>query len=104
MSKWECRCGLLEKPKTSLTAPIGRFLSVVTQTGSQRERAPLRNIERDTVDNLVEKVIEALRDDERLQREFGIQGRVIFYDRTNPSETSLENSSEQMILEDARTP
>ncbi|KAL3246949.1 hypothetical protein ABHI18_012557, partial [Aspergillus niger] len=49
-------------------------------------------------------VIEVLRDDERLQREFGIQGRVSFYDRANPSETSLEKSLEQMNLEDARTP
>ncbi|GCB25474.1 hypothetical protein AAWM_08359 [Aspergillus awamori] len=66
--------------------------------------ASLRNFERDTVDNFVEKVIEVLRDDERLQREFGIQGRVSFYDRANPSETSLEKSLEQMNLEDARTP
>ncbi|KAJ9488434.1 hypothetical protein VN97_g4848 [Penicillium thymicola] len=63
--------------------------------------ASLRNFERDTVDNFVEKVIEALRDDETLGREFGIQGRVIFYDRP---ETSLENSMEQMTLQNARSP
>ncbi|GCB25579.1 hypothetical protein AAWM_08464 [Aspergillus awamori] len=66
--------------------------------------ASLRNFERDTVDNFVEKVIEVLRDDEPLRDEFGIQGRVTFYDRANPSETSLENSLEQMNLEDARSP
>jgi hypothetical protein len=66
--------------------------------------ASLRNFERDTVDNFVEKVIEALRDDEPLRHEFGIQGRVTFYDRANQSETSLENSLEQMNLQDARTP
>ncbi|KAL3259287.1 hypothetical protein ABHI18_005351, partial [Aspergillus niger] len=35
--------------------------------------ASLRNFERDTVDNFVEKVIEVLRDDEPLRDEFGIQ-------------------------------
>lgn len=34
--------------------------------------ASLRNFERDTVDNFVEKVIAALRDDELLRHEFGI--------------------------------
>ncbi|KAJ5642593.1 hypothetical protein N7490_006593 [Penicillium lividum] len=66
--------------------------------------ASLRNFERDTVDNFVEKVVNALRDDEHLQHEFGIQGRVTFYDRANPSETSLENSLEQLNFHDARTP
>ncbi|KAJ5142475.1 uncharacterized protein N7515_001262 [Penicillium bovifimosum] len=66
--------------------------------------ASLRNFEQETVDNFVEKVIKALRDDEPLRQEFGIQGRVTFYDRANPSETSLENSLEQMNLQDARTP
>ncbi|KAJ5265170.1 uncharacterized protein N7525_007338 [Penicillium rubens] len=66
--------------------------------------ASLRNFERDTVDNFVEKVIKALGDDEPLRQEFRIQGRVTFYDRANPSETSLENSLEQMNLQDARTP
>ncbi|GCB24365.1 hypothetical protein AAWM_07250 [Aspergillus awamori] len=66
--------------------------------------ASLRNFERDTVDNFVEKVIEALKDDERLHHEFGIQGRVTFHNRANPSETSLENSLEQLNLKDARTP
>ncbi|KAJ6134491.1 hypothetical protein N7523_000813 [Penicillium sp. IBT 18751x] len=66
--------------------------------------ASLRNFERDTVDNFVEKVIKTLRDDEPLRQEFGIQGRVTFYDRANPSETSLENSLERMNLHDARTP
>ena len=36
--------------------------------------ATLRNFERDTVDNFVEKIVEALRSDETLQREFGIEG------------------------------
>lgn len=63
--------------------------------------ASLRNFERETVDNFVEKVIEALRDDETLRNEFGIQGRVIFYDR---AETPLENSIEQMTLQDAQSP
>ncbi|KAJ5111793.1 hypothetical protein NUU61_001423 [Penicillium alfredii] len=66
--------------------------------------ASLRNFERDTVDNFVEAVIEALRDDELLQHEFGIEGQVTFYDRANPSETSLENSLEQMNLHNVRTP
>ncbi|KAI2886130.1 hypothetical protein CBS63078_11031 [Aspergillus niger] len=64
----------------------------------------LGNFERDTVDNFVEKVIEVLRDDEPLRDEFGIQGRVSFYDRANPLETSLENSLDQMNPEDAQTP
>ncbi|KAL2810711.1 hypothetical protein BDW59DRAFT_168107 [Aspergillus cavernicola] len=66
--------------------------------------ASLRNFERDTVDNFVEKVVNALRDDEPLRHEFRIQGRVTFYDRANASENSLENSLEQMNLQDARTP
>ncbi|PYI06187.1 metalloprotease m41 ftsh [Aspergillus sclerotiicarbonarius CBS 121057] len=66
--------------------------------------ASLRNFERDTVDTFVEKVIQALRDDKSLRQEFGIQGRVTFYDRANPWETSLENSLEQMNLQDPRTP
>ncbi|KAJ6038268.1 uncharacterized protein N7446_005078 [Penicillium canescens] len=64
--------------------------------------ASLRNFERDTVDNFVEMVIEKLRDDETLRHEFGIQGRVAFYDRANPAEPSLENSLEQMNLQDVR--
>ncbi|GLA56231.1 hypothetical protein AnigIFM63604_006011, partial [Aspergillus niger] len=59
-------------------------------------RAFLPNLERDTVDNLVEKIINALRDDELLRHEFGIQGRVTFHDRANLLETSLENSLEQL--------
>jgi hypothetical protein len=51
------------------------------------------------VDNFVEKIIEALRDDETLRREFGIEGRVAFYDRANS--TSLDDSLEQMHLNDA---
>ncbi|RDH26564.1 hypothetical protein BDQ94DRAFT_176287 [Aspergillus welwitschiae] len=74
------------------------------QNRSIYSKASLRNFERHTVDNFVEKVIEVSRDDEPLRDEFGIQGRVTFYDRTNPSETLLENSLEQMNLEDARTP
>ncbi|KUM61397.1 hypothetical protein ACN42_g5712 [Penicillium freii] len=66
--------------------------------------ASLRNFERDTVDNFVEKVIMALRDDEPLRHEFGIQGQVTFYDRANPSENSLEKSLEQMNLQGTRTP
>lgn len=66
--------------------------------------ASLRNFERDTVDNFVEKVIKALGDDEPLRQEFRIQGRVTFYDRANPSKTPLENSLEQMNIQDARTP
>ncbi|KAG0154823.1 hypothetical protein PDIDSM_393 [Penicillium digitatum] len=47
--------------------------------------ASLRNFERDTVDNFVEMVIKALRDDEVFRHEFGIQGQVTFYDRMNLS-------------------
>jgi hypothetical protein len=60
--------------------------------------ASLRNFERETVDNFVEKIIEALRDNDTLRHEFGIQGRVTFYDR---AETSL-SSVEQMSLQNAR--
>ncbi|KAJ5847121.1 hypothetical protein N7534_010790 [Penicillium rubens] len=63
--------------------------------------ASIRNFERETVDIFVEKVIEALRDDETLRREFGIKGRVTCYDG---AETSLENSMEQMTLQNARSP
>lgn len=51
------------------------------------------------MDNFVEKIIEALRGDETLKQEFGIEGRVAFYDRTNS--TSLDDSMEQMRLDDA---
>lgn len=63
--------------------------------------ASIQNFERETVDIFVEKVIEALRDDETLRREFGIKGRVTCYDG---AETSLENSMEQMTLQNARSP
>lgn len=66
--------------------------------------ASLRTFERDTVDNFVEKVIKALGDDQSLRQEFIIQGRVTCYDCASPSETSLENSLEQMSLQDAWTP
>ncbi|KAJ9484629.1 hypothetical protein VN97_g8746 [Penicillium thymicola] len=66
--------------------------------------ASLLNFERDTVDNFVEMVIKELRDDEVFRDEFGIQGQVTFYDRANPSESSLKNSLEQMNLQDVRTP
>lgn len=42
------------------------------------------------MDNFVEMIVEALRGDETLRRELGIQGRVTFYDRANPAETPLE--------------
>ncbi|KAI2734239.1 hypothetical protein DTO013E5_10111 [Penicillium roqueforti] len=79
---------------------------VVTNTQNRPiySEASLRNFERDTVDNFVEMAIKALQDDECLRQEFGIQGRVTFYDRSNPSETLLENSLEHMNLQDARTP
>jgi hypothetical protein len=80
------------------------YVATNTQNRPIYSEASLRNFERDTVDNFVEKVIQALRDDEPLRYEFGIQGRVTFYDRANQSETSLENSLEQMNLQDARTP
>ena len=63
--------------------------------------ASLRNFERDTVDNFVEMAINRLRDNDALRPEFGIQGRVAFYDRANPAETSLEDSLEQMNLQNA---
>lgn len=64
----------------------------------------LRNFERDTVDNFVEKVMNTLQGDEALRYEFGIEGRVTFYDRANPSENLLENSLEQMSLQITQTP
>lgn len=66
--------------------------------------ASLRNFERDTVDNFVELVIEALRDDTNLKEDFGIHGRVTFYDRATPAETSLENSFDQMDLRNPAAP
>ncbi|QKX57031.1 uncharacterized protein TRUGW13939_04139 [Talaromyces rugulosus] len=64
----------------------------------------LQNFERRTVDTFVEMAIEKLQDDETLRHEFGIQGRVTFYDRANPAETLLENSLGQMNLQDVRLP
>ncbi|GAB0138454.1 hypothetical protein EsDP_00006689 [Epichloe bromicola] len=66
--------------------------------------ASLRNFERDTVDNFVEKALEVLGEDETLRHEFRIRGRVVFYDRANSTTTSLENSLEQMNPQDVRTP
>ncbi|KAI2886034.1 hypothetical protein CBS63078_11076 [Aspergillus niger] len=58
-------------------------------------RASFPNHERDTVDNLVEKIINALRDDELLRHEFGIQGRVTFYDRANLLETGVQSAAQR---------
>ncbi|KAJ5993386.1 hypothetical protein N7451_009110 [Penicillium sp. IBT 35674x] len=80
------------------------FVATNIQNSPIYSEASLRNFERDTVDNFVEKIVNALRDDEHLRHEFGIQGRVTFYDRANPSETSLENSLEQLNFQGARTP
>ncbi|KKK17251.1 hypothetical protein ARAM_001828 [Aspergillus rambellii] len=79
---------------------------VLTNIQNKRiySEASLRNFERDTVDNFVEQVIDALREDETLRREFGIQGRVSFYDHATPEEASLENSLEQMNIQKARAP
>lgn len=66
--------------------------------------ASLRNFQRDTVENFVEMIIEALRADETLGRELCLHGRVAFYDRANPSENtggSLEESLEHMHVDDA---
>ena len=66
--------------------------------------ASLRNFQRDTVENFVEMIIEALRADETLGRELCLHGRVAFYDRANPSEStggSLEESLEHMHVDDA---
>ncbi|CAG8423283.1 unnamed protein product [Penicillium salamii] len=57
---------------------------------------------RDSVDNFVELIIQALYDDTRLRHV--IQGRVTIYDRANPSETSLENTLEEWNIQDAQTP
>ncbi|KAI3055117.1 hypothetical protein CBS147353_11360 [Aspergillus niger] len=57
--------------------------------------ASLRNFERDTVDYSVEKALNALRDDDSFDTTLASKPRVTFYDRANPSETSLENSLEQ---------
>lgn len=56
------------------------------------------------MDNFVEKVMNTLQGDEALRYEFGIEGRVTFYDRANPSENLLENSLEQMSLQITQTP
>ncbi|PWY66435.1 hypothetical protein BO70DRAFT_172968 [Aspergillus heteromorphus CBS 117.55] len=55
--------------------------------------ASLRNFERDTVDNFVEHIIEALRGDDILRQEFGIEGRVAFYDRTDSTSLDQPTSS-----------
>ncbi|KAI3059176.1 hypothetical protein CBS147353_10587 [Aspergillus niger] len=65
------------------------LVTVATQNGPLYSER-LWNLERNTIDNFFEKVINALRDDELPQHEFGVQGRVTFYDRANPSEISLE--------------
>jgi hypothetical protein len=54
------------------------------------------------VDNFVETIIEVLRGDKTLRQEFGIEGRVAFYDRTNSS--SLEDTLEQIHISDAPHP
>ncbi|KAJ5547554.1 hypothetical protein N7513_004788 [Penicillium frequentans] len=77
------------------------YVATNIQNSPIYSEASLRNFERDTVDNFVEKIVNALRDDEHLRHEFGIQGRVTFYDRANPSETSLENSLEQLNFQAA---
>ncbi|KAI3067538.1 hypothetical protein CBS147339_8493 [Penicillium roqueforti] len=74
------------------------------QNRSIYSEASLRNFERDTVDNFIEMVIKALRDDEAFRHKFRIQGQVTFYDRVNPSEISLKNGLEQMNLQGTRTP
>ena len=66
--------------------------------------ASLRNFQRDTVENFVEMIIEALRADETLGRELCLHGRMAFHDRANPSENtegSLEESLEHMHVDDA---
>ena len=66
--------------------------------------ASLRNFQRDTVENFVEMIIEALRTDETLGRELCLHGRVAFHDRANPSENtdgSLEESLEHLHVDDA---
>jgi hypothetical protein len=80
------------------------YVATTIQNKPIYSEASLRNFERDTVDTFVEMAIEKLRDDETLRHEFGIQGRVAFYDRANPAETLLENSLEQMNLQDVKLP
>jgi hypothetical protein len=54
------------------------------------------------MDNFVKAIIEALRGDKTLQQEFGIKGRVAFYDRINSS--SLDDTLEQIHISNAPHP
>jgi hypothetical protein len=101
--KFDRTAAFTERPLFPSDTQIDYVVTNIQNTPIYSE-ASLRNFERDTVDNFVEKVVNVLRDDEPLRREFGIQGRVTFYDRANPSETSLKNSLEQMNIQDAQTP
>ncbi|OGM47953.1 hypothetical protein ABOM_002661 [Aspergillus bombycis] len=102
----------------NVTDPVNRLglSSLISKTESGRDssvqltlphahsfppipKTTLRNFKRDKVDNFVGEIIEALQDDETSRREFGIEGRVAFYDRTNS--TLLDDSLEQMRLNDA---
>ncbi|KAJ5544060.1 hypothetical protein N7494_005339 [Penicillium frequentans] len=50
------------------------YVATNLQNSPIYSEASLRNFERDTVDNFVKKIVNALRDDEHLRHEFGIQG------------------------------
>lgn len=61
--------------------------------------ASLRNFQRDTVDNFVESIIDALLQDQSLRTKFHLEGRIAFEDRANPegpTETSLEEAEGQL--------
>ncbi|KAJ5946331.1 hypothetical protein N7454_003170 [Penicillium verhagenii] len=84
--------------------PSDEQLDYVTKIFQKRliySEASLRIFEQETVENFVERIIEALRDDETLRHAFGIQGQVTFYDHP---ETLLKNSMEQMTFQDAQPP
>ena len=63
----------------------------------------LRRFERDTVDNIVENIIDILTQDNTLRPKFRLEGRVTFEDRANPEatpEVSLEEGIEQLYVND----
>ena len=63
--------------------------------------ASLRVFQRDTVDDFVEKIIDALLQNETLRSSFSLEGRVAFEDRANPEdpiETSLEEEMGQLCV------
>ncbi|KAJ5193141.1 hypothetical protein N7449_004367 [Penicillium cf. viridicatum] len=61
------------------------YVATNIQNSAIYSEAFLRNFERDTVDNFVEKVVNALRDDEHLRHDFGLE-QLNFQDARTPQQ------------------